>query len=171
MRRRAVLAALGTSLATPALAQTLLERLTGTVGAGTFVEMATISDNFEITSSNLLLARSQHPQIRAFAEHMVQAHTQSSSELKAIPEAVTRLSTALDERHGDMLEALRRAEDVDRLNRLYVQMQVQAHEEAVELYETYARSGGVPSLQAFAQKYAPEISRHLAMARALQAPG
>ncbi len=169
MRRRAILVALGTSLATPAFAQSLLERLTGSVGADTFVEMATISDNFEITSSNLLLERSQHPQIRAFAQQMVQAHTQSSADLKAIPEAATRLSTALDERHGDMLEVLRRAEDVDRLNRLYVQMQVEAHEQAVELYETYARSGGGPSLKAFAAKYAPEIRRHLEMARALQA--
>jgi putative membrane protein len=171
MNRRALLAAFGTILAAPALGQSLLERFAGTgTGATTFVQMATVSDNFEIESSRILLARSQHPQIREFAQRMIEHHTMMSTELRALPEATTRQVTNLDERHSNKLYELNQTQDVDMLNRLYVQQQVEAHEQAVLVFETYANGGEVPALRSFAQKHLPMIRQHLEMARALQAP-
>jgi putative membrane protein len=157
--------------ALPARAQGLLERLAGTsTGANAFVQLAAISDNFEIESSRLVLARSTHPQIREFAQRMIEHHTMLSTEMRALPEATTRLPANLDERHTNKLITLRQQEDVDLLNRYYVQYQIEGHEEAAAAYEAYANGGDVPALKAFAQRHLPMIQQHLAMARALQAP-
>lgn len=172
LRRRILLTTTLAAFAAPALGQSLLERFAGTgAGASTFVEMATISDNFEIESSRLIMARSTHPQIREFAQRMIEHHTMISAELRALPEAATRQPAQLDERHTGMLLTLRSQEGEDLLNRYYVQQQIQAHEEAVLVYETYANGGEVPALRAFAQKHLPMIRSHLDQARALQAPG
>ena len=171
MRRRALLTASFLLAASPVLAQGLLERLAGTsTGANAFVQVAATSDNFEIESSRILLARSQHPQIREFAQRMIEHHTMLSAGMRALPEATTRMPAALDERHSRMLTVLRQQEDLDLLNRTYVQQQIEGHEEALAAYEAYARGGDVPVLQAFAQRHVDTIRRHLEMARALQAP-
>ncbi len=171
MHRRSVLAASFAAAASPAFAQGLLERLAGTsTGATAFVEFAAVSDNFEIEASRILLARSQHPQIRDFAERMIAHHTMMSAELRALPEATTRMPSTMDERHSRMLVLLRQQEEVDMLNRFYVQQQVEAHEEALAVYDAYAQGGDVPALQSFAQRHVGAIRQHLEMARALQAP-
>lgn len=174
--RRALLtlplaAGFAAGLATGATAQGLLERLAGTsLGATGFVQVAAISNNFEIESSRLLLARSQHPQIRAFAERLIEHHTMLAAELAALPEATTRMPAALDERHGAMLATLRRQEEVDMLNRHFIEQQIEAHTETLAAYEAFAANGDVPALRAFAERHVGTIRQHLAMARALQAP-
>lgn len=176
MRRRALAmtalaAPLAALFATPAPAQSLLDRFAGTgVGTNTFVQLAAISDNFEIESSRLVLARSTHPQIREYAQRMIEHHTLISTEMRALPEATTRMPASLDDRHTNMLLTLRQQEDVDLLNRYYVQQQIEGHTEAVTAYETYANSGDVPALKAFAQRHLPMIREHLTAARALQSP-
>jgi putative membrane protein len=176
MRRRALFATLplGTlalGLAAPARAQNLLDLFSRTgVGANNFVETASISDNFEIQSSQILLARSTHPQIRDFAQRMIEQHTALSNALRALPEATTRMPASLDEKHSNLLTILQQQEDVDMLNRYYVQQQIEGHEETLAVYEAYATNGEVPALRAFAERYAPTIREHLQMAHALQAP-
>ena len=176
MHRRALFATLplGTlalGLAAPARAQNLLDLFSRTgVGANNFVETASISDNFEIQSSRILLARSTHPQIRDFAQRMIEQHTALSNALRALPEATTRMPASLDEKHSNLLTILQQQEDVDMLNRYYVQQQIEGHEETLAVYEAYATNGEVPALRAFAERYAPTIREHLQMAHALQAP-
>ena len=176
MRRRALmtalpLAAFAATRLSPARAQGILGLIPGTgVGANEFVQLASISDNFEIQSGQIVLARSQHPQIREFAQRMVEQHTTMSTTLQGMPEASTRQPATLDEKHSNMLVLLRQQEDVDMLNRYYVQQQIEAHEEALAGFEAYASGGEVPALKAYAQRFAPMIREHLQMARALQAP-
>jgi putative membrane protein len=155
----------------PAAAQGLLERLAGTtLGANAFVQEVAIADNFAIESSRVLLARSTHPQIRDFAQRMIDHHTMLANEMRALPEASTRLPAALDDRHTSLLITLRGQEDIDLLNRYYIQQQIESHEDAVTAYETYANGGDVPALKAFAQRHLPMIRDHLQRARTLQAP-
>lgn len=155
----------------PAATQSLLERLTGTaISTSAFVQVATISDTFEIEASRVLLARSQHPQIRAYAERMIEHHTMMANEMLALPDATSRMPATLDDRHATMLTTLRRQEEVAWLERHYVEQQVEAHTEALAAYEAYAANGDVPALRAFAQKHVGTIRAHLEMARALQMP-
>jgi len=181
MNRRSLMlaaAAVGAALATPAFAQqrdqNVLNRLlnafaTTEVGADTFVQQAAYGDQYEIQSSRILLNGSQHPNIRQFAETMIQHHTMTTNELLALPEGSTRVAAGLDQRRSRKLQELQMTQG-DMLNRLYVQQQIQSHEESELLYQTYAESGDVPVLKAFAQRHLPMIRQHLQMARALQAP-
>jgi len=170
-RRILLLAATLPVIALPARAQTLRERFAGTgAGATVFVEFATISDNFEIEASRILLARSTHAGIRPFAERMIMQHGQMANELRSLPEATTRQPAQFDQRQADRLAVLRQQQDPDMLNRWYVEQQIQSHEEMLEAYRIYAENGDVPALRSHAQRYAPLIEENLKAARALQAP-
>ncbi|MGK7864441.1 DUF4142 domain-containing protein [Falsiroseomonas sp. E2-1-a4] len=160
--------------ALPLMAQdrptTVLDLLSGTgVGANTFVERSIIGNNFAIQSSQILLERSTHPQIRQLAEDLVSAHTAKAAELLALPEASTRQPSSGDDRMQAKLASLRNHEG-DELNRWYVQMQVEAQQELATLYESYAQNGEVTALKTFAQAKLPAIRQHLQRAQALQAP-
>jgi putative membrane protein len=179
-KRTLLMAAAGLTLSLPAMAQQglnagplqpLLNLFSSTeVGADTFVQQAAYGDAFEIESSRILLNGSQHPNLRQYAEQMIQHHTMSSNMLRSVPEGATRFPVGLDERRQRMLFELRQHEG-DMLNRHYVQQQIQSHEESELLYRTYAENGDVPVLKAFAQRVLPIVREHLQMARALQAPG
>ena len=160
--------------ALPLMAQdrptTVLDLLSGTgVGANVFVERTTINDNFTIQASQILLEKSTHPQIRELAQNLITAHTAMGAELRALPDASTRQPSSGDDRMQAKLASLRGYEG-DELNRWYVQMQVEALQDAATLFESYAQNGEVPALKTFAQKHLPAIRAHLQRAQALQAP-
>jgi putative membrane protein len=166
-----LLAAPFAALAVPARAQRLRELLAGTgLGANRFVELATIGHNFEIDSSQYVLSRTNHPQIRDFAQRMVTDHTALRATLAALPEASSRAGATLDDAATRKLITLRDQTDLDLLHRYYVQQQIEAHEDAVELYEAYSGNGEVTTIKAYAAQYLPMLREHLAAARALQAP-
>jgi putative membrane protein len=176
MRRRALMTLAFTAAATaPAHAQGLIEQLIDRLaatgrGADVFVQIATSGNNFEIESSRLLLARSEHPQIRDYAQRMIEQHGMMAEMLGSLPEASTRTPGAMNDSHTDRLLTLRRQESVDMLNRYYVEQQIEAHEWSVRAYETFAANGEVPALKAYAQRFLPMMREHLQAARALQLP-
>jgi putative membrane protein len=49
----------------------------------------------------------------------------------------------------------------------YDQIQVKAHEDAVTLFETYAKGGEDPELKKWAAKTLPHLKEHLSMAQKL----
>lgn len=174
MNRRSLFLASALALpAIPAFAQSssgLLNLFAGTgAGANAFVERVTIASNFEVDSSKTLLEKSTHPQIRDYATRMIADHSAILAELRALPDAATRLPAGLDDRTQERLIRLRSFEG-EELNRWYVQMQVDGHKETVEIFEAYAAHGEVPRLKEFAERRLPAMRAHLAAAEALQAP-
>jgi putative membrane protein len=148
--------------ATPAPAQTR-------VSAQDFVTKVTISDMMEIQSSELALARQPDADTKPFAEQMVRDHQQTSKELKALVDSgkvKASLPSALDAEHQKKLEGLNAKSGKD-FDRAYDQMQLQAHLEAVALFEGYAASGDNPDLKSWAAMTLPHLKKHLAMAKKL----
>ncbi len=76
----------------------------------------------------------------------------------------------LDARHADMLNRLVAARGAQ-FDRLYGQMQVAAHREAVALFSVYAQSGTDPNLRLSAQQTLPHLQHHLTLARSLPGAG
>jgi putative membrane protein len=72
----------------------------------------------------------------------------------------------LDPRHAGMLSQLSGLNGPS-FERLYAQMQLASHREAVGLFSSYARSGDDPRLVSFARTTLPRLRHHLAMARRL----
>ena len=134
-----------------------------------FVTKVAISDMMEIQSSQLALARQPDADTKPFAEQMVKDHQQTSKELKALVDSgkvKVALPSALDAEHQKKLEDLKGKSGKD-FDRAYDQMQVQAHEDAVALFENYAASGDNPDLKSWAAMTLPHLKEHLAMAKKL----
>lgn len=134
-----------------------------------FVKKVAISDMMEVQSSQLALSRSPDTDTKPFAEKMVKDHQQTSAELKGLVDTgkvKATIPSALDAEHQKMLDDLKSKSGKD-FNRAYDRMQVEAHEQAVALFEQYARDGDNPDLKSWAMKTLPHLQEHLAMAKRL----
>jgi len=106
--------------------------------------------------------------VREFGQMMVEHHTTAKHQMQAalMSSEVTRFlpdlkpTTELDDRRTDMLEKLRQASGDD-FDRLYLDQQRLAHEEAVGLLGDYAATGDNPQLRSVAIGGLPMVERHL----------
>ena len=97
-----------------------------------FVKNARIGSAFEVESSKIALTKTQNADIKAFAERMVNDHTNASHELdqiasnKSIRVEEPASADKLDKKHEDLLDKLRKASATE-FDKLYVKMQQTAH--------------------------------------------
>lgn len=172
MKKIALVLAFGL-MAAPALAQGLGEKtgVNALIGkapsTADFAKIAAISDMFEIESSKLAEQRADEAS-KKFAAQMIADHTKTSAELKALaPKANVELPVAVDSTHQSKLDKLKGLNGAD-FDKEYDVMQVDAHEDAVSLFERYADGGENAELKAWAAKTLPHLKHHLEMAKALR---
>ena len=136
-----------------------------------FVTKVAISDMFEVQSSQLALAEKQPDQdTKPFAPRMVKDHQKTTAELKKLVESgkvKASLPTALDSEHQKMLDDLKSKTGKD-FDQSYDQIQLKAHQEAVTLFEAYAKSGDNADLKKWATTTLPHLKEHLTMAQKLK---
>jgi putative membrane protein len=133
-----------------------------------FVQKVAISDMFEIQSSQLAASKTTGP-AREFAQMMIQDHQKTSMELKQLlaqGKVKATPPTALDEKHMQKLRALETMSS-DRIAAQYQKDQVEAHTEAVNLFQAYAAGGEDPELKQWAARTLPALQHHLEAARKL----
>lgn len=133
-----------------------------------FVEKAAIGDMFEIQSSKLALDKSQSQQVQDFADRIIEDHTKSSEKLKSIVGNLqgVQVPQQLDSKHREMMNQLQNASG-QQFHQLYRKQQIQAHEDAVQLFESYSKNGQNKQLQQFAGNTLPTLKEHLQMAQKL----
>jgi len=158
----------------PVLAQSLGEK-TGVNSAlgvapstADFVKQVAISDMFEIESSKLAEQKG-NAQEKRFAQQMVTDHTKTSTELKGLVsdgKVQATLPTALDSAHQSKIDKLKNATGKD-FSSDYTSYQVSAHEDAVSLFDRYAKGGDNAALKDWAGKTLPALKHHLEMAKEL----
>jgi len=140
----------------------------GTPSTQDFVNKVAISDMFEIQSSQLALAKQADADTKPFAEKMVQDHQKTSSELKALVDGgKVTLPTALDSQHQKMLDELKAKNGKD-FDASYDQTQVKAHQDAVALFDAYAKGGDNSELKGWASRTLPHLREHLSLAEKLK---
>jgi putative membrane protein len=142
----------------------------GTPSTQDFVNKVAISDMFEIQSSQLALAKQADADTKPFAEKMVQDHQKTSSELKALVDGgkvKATLPTALDAQHQKMLDELKAKNGKD-FDGSYDQTQLKAHQDAVALFDAYAKGGENAELKGWASRTLPHLREHLSMAEKLK---
>jgi putative membrane protein len=123
------------------------------IDATTFVRTASASDAFEVQSSQLALQRSTNSRVRAFAQQMINDHSATSAALQQTAPMLMAFSGPfgmLDPRHSGMLSRLG-ALSGRSFERLYAQIQLAGHREAVALFSSYAKDGDDPRLVSFAR--------------------
>ena len=134
-----------------------------------FVQQAAISDIFEIQSSELAI-QGADTTTKAFAEQMISAHRKTSDELKGLiasGKVKETPPTKLDNAHQEKLDKLKGLQGAD-FTKQYRSDQVEAHEDAVSLFERYADGGDNPALKDWAGKTLPALRHHLQMAEQLE---
>jgi putative membrane protein len=150
-------------IALPAMAQSPAPR------AQDFVNEVAISDMFEIQSSQLALTEKQPDKdTKPFAQRMVKDHQKTTAELKKLVDSgkvQAKLPTALDSDHQKMLDELKTGKEFDQS---YDQIQVKAHQDAVALFEAYAKDGDNADLKKWAAATLPHLKQHLKMAQKLK---
>jgi len=126
-----------------------------------FARMAAASDAYEIQSSQLLLQTTGNDELRRFAGMMVEHHTMTTATLARQAQAAGMAPPPpqLDTRKAEMIRQLQAVSGEQR-DRLYVQQQVMAHDEALRLHSSYARNGDTAELRTAAAAAVPIVSQH-----------
>ncbi len=131
--------------------------------AKTFVTKAAQSNQFEIESSKIALEKATNAQLQQFAKQMIDDHTAVGKKMKEVLQQadmkMPEEAQKLDEKHQEMLQKLKSASG-DKFNSTYKQQQEQAHETAIQLFETYAEEGDNQQLQQFASSVLPTLKQH-----------
>jgi putative membrane protein len=162
-------------LAGPALAQSAGEKtgVNSVLGISPstpdFVKEVATSDIFEIQSATLAQDKGNAAE-KSFAAQMITDHTKTSTDLKQLVSSgkvKAGLPTALDSSHQSKLDKLKNESGKD-FSSDFDSDQVSAHNEAVSLFERYAKGGDNPDLKDWAGKTIPALKHHLDMAEGLK---
>ena len=134
-----------------------------------FISKAAQSDMTEIKTSQLALSRSQDPQVRQFAQQMIQQHTESSNKLKPL---AYRKGVALPKDLGAENQAL--LTQLTKLsgtqfNQAYMNGQAKAHAKTKSVFQSELQKGQDGEVKAFASQVLPIVSAHLQMAQKMVA--
>lgn len=134
-----------------------------------FVEGAAMGDMYEIEASKIALMRARADDVKRFAQSMIDAHTQTTNELKAALKrsgVTMAIPAAFDSRHQGLLNDLKgaKAEDFDGR---YIAQQENAHQEALILMRGYAKDGDNSDVKTFADMTAPKVQMHLDMLKSM----
>ena len=128
-----------------------------------FAKTVMSSDQFEIQSSEMAEKKAEAADVKTFAAAMIKDHTKAGTDLKAAlgkGEAAAPAAPELAPKHAAMLKQLETAEGGD-FQTLYIDMQAQAHIEAVALFRNYAGSGDDKAVVAFAKETLPTLEMHM----------
>lgn len=143
--------------------------LTPTPSPQEFVDTAAKSDAFEIAAAEIAATNASSQAVKDFAKMMVTAHKASTTKVKAAAAAATPAVTpnaTLTADQNDDLAELRKLKGAD-FDKEYIDGQVDAHEDALDLLKKYAADGEAASLKTAAGELVPIVEKHLADARAL----
>lgn len=134
-----------------------------------FLSQTLSANQFEIQSSELAKEKSQDEDVLALADMIIADHTKAGEKLDALladHAAKPSEPVALAPKHEKMLSQLETAEGDD-FRTLYIDIQAQAHMEAIALFRTYAGSGDDQTLVGFAKETLPALETHAAHVMAL----
>ncbi|XGV97759.1 MAG: DUF4142 domain-containing protein [Leptolyngbya sp. BL-A-14] len=134
-----------------------------------FMAKAAQSDMTEIKTSQLALKRSQNPQVRQFAQEMIQQHTQSSSKLKPLAaQKGVALPKSLGTENQALLTQLTKLSGTQ-FDQAYMSGQTKAHAKTQSVYQNELQQGQDTDVKAFASQVLPVVTAHLRMAQSMVA--
>ena len=141
----------------------------GAPGTSDFVQKAAMSYMYEVEAGKIASQKGKSDAVKTFGQMMVDAHSKTSEELKGIVASESikvDLPAKLDAKHQKLIDDLNGASDAD-FDKTYAKQQVDGHQDAVSLFDAYAKKGDNAALKAFAQKTLPVIQQHLDEAKKL----
>lgn len=127
------------------------------------------ANEFEIRSSELANQNAKRGDVKKAADMIIADHTKAGKTLKAILSAkdvAVEEPVKLAPKHEKILDQLKAAKS-EEFDALYIDIQTQAHMEAIALFRTYAGSGDDQSIVGFAKRTLPSLETHMAHVKML----
>jgi putative membrane protein len=127
-----------------------------------FYKKAAEAGMAEVQAGQMAQEKATNPAVKEFAAMMVKDHTEANNKLKKIAMAK---NVELPKGPGMMNTAKENKSDMksgDSFDKEYIQQQIKAHEDTVELMQKEIDSGKDPEAQAFARETLPKVKAHLA---------
>jgi putative membrane protein len=146
----------------------------GNVSAATkkFATTAAMTDMFEIQAGQLAQQKTGDSAYKDFAQMIVSDHTKTTNQLKDMTTTLQglELPQQLDKTHQAKIDKLNSLSGAA-FDRQFKTEQVQGHKQAIQQFQTYAKSGDNPELKSWAEQTLPALKTHLQHAEALATPG
>lgn len=135
-----------------------------------FIMQATGGGMTEVELSKIALQNSATPDVKAFAQRMVEDHEKAGKELGMIS---AKLGAAPPQPMGKPTADIKRFGELKgvMLDKAYVGKMVNGHKGAIALFEKQAKSADADELKQFASKALPVLKEHLKSALALAEKG
>ncbi|WP_084708610.1 DUF4142 domain-containing protein [Hymenobacter norwichensis] len=133
-----------------------------------FLLTAGSSNLLEIQTAQLALQKSTSPEVKKFAQMMLDHHTKTTQELKGV---AAPLNVALPEVMMPIHQAIAdkvKATEGKKFDETYMDAMETAHQMDVAMFETKSRTATDPTVKAFATKALPMLKSHAAMATEIE---
>lgn len=136
------------------------------------VSMTQAADEGEIMTSKVALTKATNPDVRKFAQQMIQAHTQTISKRNALGKA-QNLKPAAGAKDsigdaGKTMVAQLQAAPKAAFDTAYINGQVMAHQNTLQMVQKATGEAQNAALKQMLQQVTPDIQRHLDEAKTLQ---
>jgi len=135
-----------------------------------FVQMAAQANLAEINLGNLALKKAASPEVKEFAQKMIQDHTMANKKLLDLANKLNlalAAATTMDPKHQMLAKKLMALQGAE-FDRAYMDAMVKDHQEAIALVEAQAKGGEREELRQFAAQALPHLQEHLQLAQQVQ---
>jgi putative membrane protein len=127
------------------------------------------SDLAEVQAGKLGVSKASSPEVKKFAQSMVDDHGKHLSELRTMAKTKgMQLPSAPAKKHQEAMKKLQSASGAE-FDKLFMTQMVKDHEDALKLVQQTAKNAKDPELKADAEKTAPVIQKHLDEAKRIAA--
>ena len=134
-----------------------------------FMKEAAQAGSAEVQMGRLAAQKGQSQEVRQLGQRLVQDHSKANQELKllAAQKSIT-LPTDLPTEHEAMLSHLKSLEGAE-FDQAFKKHAIEAHQKAIEKFQTAAQQSTDSDVKALAQKTLPVLQQHLKIAQDLPA--
>jgi putative membrane protein len=131
-----------------------------------FVSKVSDGNQDEIQLAQLAAERASNPDVKSFAQKLVDDHTKMGSELTSLA-STKNVKLDTDKSQGRMYKRLSKASGND-FDREFVDHMIDEHEKDIKDFEKRANDAKDPEVKSFAQAQLSTLREHLQMAQNLQ---
>ena len=136
---------------------------------GAYITAAGQSDKFEVTEGRLAETKGSTAKVRAFGQKMVTDHTQSTQAVMkaAMTSGLPKMPPpALRPDQQDMVAQLKAATG-PAFDQMFIQQQMQSHQQALMVQQNYAQHGSNKALKMTAARIVPVVQEHISMLQSM----
>ena len=125
-----------------------------------FVEHALAGGMAEVTMGEIAVQRATSPEVKAFAQRMIDDHTKANAELARLARRIdVEPPTRLDADHQEEVARLSALSGPE-FDREYMRSQLADHDETIAIFERQAAPGKDGDVKAFASATIPTLRSH-----------